>query len=53
MPPVVYGQSSGTTRLAEQRLDDRRRQGVGDLLELVAGAERALAGQDERLRSRR
>ena len=43
----------GHDRLAEQRLDDRRGQQVGELLELVAGAERALAGEDDRLRCRR
>ena len=36
MPPVVYGLSSGTARLAEQRLDDRRAEQLGDRLELVA-----------------
>ena len=33
-------------RLAEQRLDDRRAEHLGELLQLVGGAERAAAGQD-------
>ena len=32
-PPVVYGESSGSTILPEQRLDHRRAERVGDLLD--------------------
>ena len=49
MPPVVYGRVVGDDRLAQQRLDDRRGQRVGDLLQLVAGPQRPLAGEDDGL----
>ena len=50
MPPVVYGLSSGTHRLAQQRLDDRRRRRFSASCQhLVAGAEAAAAGQDGHL----
>ncbi len=39
-------------RLAEQRLDDRRREAISESLELRAGAERALARQDHRFPAR-
>ena len=52
MPPVVYGLSSGHAVLAQRGLDDRRAERLGQLLELVAGAARALAGQDGDLRRR-
>ena len=49
MPPVVYGLSSGHGGLAEQRLDDRRGERLGQLLQLVGRAKRAAAGQDRDL----
>ena len=36
----------GHHSLAEQRLDDGRAQQLGDLEQLIARAERALAGED-------
>ena len=48
IPPVVYGLSSGTQPLPEQRLDDWRTEQFGGLFELVGRVERTLAGQDDR-----
>ena len=53
MPPVVYGESSGTTALPGQRLDDRRGERLGHGEQLLAGVQRAGAGQDRDLLARR
>ena len=52
-PPVVYGESSATHHLARQRLDDRRAQRVGDLLEQSSRRRGTDAGQDRDLARRR
>ena len=49
--PVVYGLSSGTAGFSKQRFRDRRAQDLRDTLELVAGRQRAAAGQNHDLLS--
>ena len=54
--PIAAGRVRAVVRhrrLAEQRLDDRRAERLGQLLQLVGGAERAPAGQDGDLACRR
>ena len=46
MPPVVYGTVVGHARLAQQRLDDRAGERVGQLLQFIGGLQRTAARED-------
>ena len=51
MPPVVYGRSVRHDRFAEQRLDDRTGDDLGQFEHFVARAQAAASGKNRDLRA--